>query len=189
MAALTSYLDDTNPKSATDPVLIHADTEVFVAPRPRTDTGVKAEEAPRVIEPSTLVSKDAKGKGRDKGPSVKLRLVPGRIASQWGQPELLEGISTLQVGLCSARTITRLKEQLSISDKSPVHVSLRFPRRQNQPQNTVSENRSPSSDDPGGSDEGISRDLHILCWDEVPDGHIVLGGKQNPNFPEWAQVK
>ncbi|ORY27869.1 P-loop containing nucleoside triphosphate hydrolase protein [Naematelia encephala] len=189
-------VDETNPASTnTSAVLVHADTEIFVAPRPR-DSGSKAQvEKPQLIDsPSASTSKrtiNTSKKSKEKG--MKLRLVPQRVATQWGEPNLapaqLEAAGSEKVGLCSAETLDRVKKKLGRKEKDEaVFVKLTQSlkgKEKAQADKVVASEKS--KEVPEQNEEIV--EVFLVSWEEMPAGCVVLTGKANADWQDWADVR
>jgi peroxin-1 len=184
--------DDTEPStSPTSAVLLANDTEVYVTPRPRGSTS-----APAIPSQTTLSNGNGKGKEKDSEapdpePSVKLRLVPPRVASQWGQPTLSDEYekhpTAERVAFCSNRTLERLKQKLKLKSGSPTPTVQLSRVSASSPSLKGTE---PEMNGNYTTDREAERlEVCLVNWSDVPLNCIVVGGELVPEWQEWQIVE
>lgn len=171
--------DNTDPGTNTA-VLLNADTEVYVAPRPR---GSKAKSE------STSQPSGIGGKGKEQAPAktatVKARLVPGRIASQWGSlPDVKVAGRAL---LCSEDVLERAKRKLGIKTDD-MRVKVRLDKDVEKVEAASTEDASDAKDNEEG-DKAEGLECVLVPWEEMPEGCVILTGKMESAWEGWGRVR
>lgn len=121
-------------------------------------------------------------KGKEKEKSIKIRLIPGRVASTWGQPVLPEVGELEEVFYCSEESLRRVRRKLGDEGDGPVFVRMKR-----------IEDISKKAIDNGDTKEGEEEEDRglkgwLTGWDEVPDGCCVIAGTKE-DWSEWASVR
>lgn len=149
----------------------------------------------QVIQPNGI-----SGKGKEKatnGSTVakgfRARLIPGRIASTWGQPECTEAKDG-RVLYCGKGVMERARRKLGGSGDMMVMV---------EKVRLEGDDETPGKGEDGAKDDATSKEAgekadsdaekQLECclveWDEVPDGHVVLGGQVHEEWDGWHVVR
>lgn len=160
-------------------MLLNADTEVYVAPRPR-GLKPKPQQEPTTLQPAVTT---AKGKEKPTGSSrgFKARLVPGRVASQWGKPPAQQVSGP--VFLCAHNVLEKARRKFGV-ERGDAYVR------------GVAENKKPEAGnvtngdkegEEGAKDDGMEG--FLTEWDEVPDGCVVLLGNTSNEWEGWATIR
>ncbi|RXK38546.1 hypothetical protein M231_04178 [Tremella mesenterica] len=183
-------VDGTDPGVKQGAVLVHPDTEVIVAPRPRKTIAAAVEE-PRVVD---TTNKEVRPSEKVRERNVRSRLIPPTVAAAWGQFKLSEAQSmeagSFAVVLCSSNTLRRLRRRLEYDDKRPPVFRL----LKHGSKNVEKEVTAVERDDDGHAydnieEEGQNLDVSIVAWDEMPDGALVITGEGLLQWQTWGSVK
>jgi hypothetical protein len=166
--------DETNPKtSEKSTVLLHTGTEVHVAPRLRKANG---------NDTTTLSSQALNGDTIEhaKTKSAKIRLIPGRVAAQWAQPNAMSD----QTLYCSDQTLRMIQRKLGDESQSTTYVRAEMINIGKEADGTGSTEDKKEEE---SKDDGLECDLAV--WDEVPDGCGVIAGISKKDWSEWARIR
>jgi hypothetical protein len=123
-------------------------------------------------------------KGKSKGKNVKMRLIPGRIAGQWGSPTLDEGIEVGElenVLFCSRGSLRRVRRKLAREDEGEGAMYIRL-ERPSLPKVQDRDKEGEEEKEGKEVDEGLEG--WLVAWDEMPDGCCVLAGAEKEG---WAR--
>ncbi|EIW73576.1 hypothetical protein TREMEDRAFT_67430 [Tremella mesenterica DSM 1558] len=183
-------VDGTDPGVKQGAVLVHPDTEVIVAPRPRKAIAAAVEE-PRVVD---TTNKEARPNKKARERNVRLRLIPPTVAAAWGQFQLSEAQSTevgsFAVALCSPNTLRRLRRRLEYDDKRPpVFRLLKHGSKNVENEVTAVERDGDGHADGNIEEDGQNLDVILVAWDEMPDGALVVTGEGLLQWQTWGSVK
>jgi len=175
-------------------VLLNHDTEVYVAPRPR-GMKPKTPESQVIQPPSTSPIVKGKEKAiRSSSSSTsrgfKARLIPGRVAAAWGAPDPhsasgLEG----RVAYCSSGTLRRTRRKFGTDGDVFVGVEPVRPKESGTEVNKEQEGSAQADAVEDSQKQQEKLECWLVAWDEVPDGHIVLGGQADNGWSEWQIVR
>lgn len=168
-------------------MLVHPDTEIYVAPKPRSKP-----KSTTTSPPSEVIGADSQGTAKEK--AVKLRIIPQRVAAAWGRPETGHELASGEVAVwANPDTIARIRKKLSLEKQEEASIRLRKRRsaakadaEQLEPQTGPSSAAEPN--DVAGSlslDPAVS--AWLFPWDTIPDGSIVVQGKDVGM--DWARVE
>jgi hypothetical protein len=112
-------------------------------------------------------------------------MIPGRVAGQWGHPDIALEVGELEnVLLCSDRSLRRVRRKLAIEGEGAVYVRL----ERNAPPTTATEaSGTTESKEEKEEDEGLEG--WLAAWDEMPEGCAVLAGLEKEGWSNWDIVK
>ncbi|KAI9631847.1 putative peroxisome biosynthesis protein PAS1 [Dioszegia hungarica] len=179
-------VDQTNPStSASSAVLVNPDTKIYVAPRPRSSSSKTPSET--VITPAQTVA-GSKGKEKGKEKAVEVRVVPQRIAAQWGQPPAGKGDPEVVGWVCSDTLETAGKKLGVKGDFLPVRMQRR--KRDAGAQGELNAvDVAKDGDQAGGQAENGDGPVYLWLgeWEGVPEGCVVLQGAEKWEN-DWACV-
>ncbi|TYJ52064.1 hypothetical protein B9479_007341 [Cryptococcus floricola] len=180
-------VDDTDPGASNSAVLIKADTEIHVAPRPRTSQPTPAASSilPQpALRKTSLPNGAAKSEGS--GRPFHLRLVPPSIAGSWGDfvpaPQALAESGDGRLAVCSPFTISQVCQSLSLPpDCQTLHVVMRL--HELAPETPpgpilVEEEAKPKKE----------VTVVLTGWEEIPDGFVAFAGKVVDWMEGWGEV-
>lgn len=161
--------------------MVHADTEIIVAPRTRDAASSSLEMPP---SPKTSV----KGKEKEKLPSIRLRLAPPGVAAAWGDLSLSDDDlkEAGDIALCSWETLARARRKLRLGEHDTPWVKLTKPVQQ---QTTADPTPPPVSDGAQDSAEPPFLEVRLLEWDPAPSDTLVILGKVDETWQTWSPVK
>ena len=176
---LVDQTDDTDPGTSTA-VLLNADTEVYVAPRPRGVKSKAKEESTTLNPPTSYI------KGKEKAGCLKrfeVRLVPGRVASRWGTPPETYQATVLY---CSEDVLERARRRFG-DTRGDINVKAVL-------------NKETSVQDPAGEAEAktdaeseeskeTTLETSLVRWDELPDGCAVVIGEAGEEWKAWSRIR
>ncbi|ODO01366.1 hypothetical protein I350_06185 [Cryptococcus amylolentus CBS 6273] len=180
-------VDDTDPGASNTAVLIKADTEIHVAPRPRTSqlTSAASSILPQpALRKSSLPNGAAKSEGS--GRPFYLRLVPPSVAGSWGHfipaPQVLADSGYGRLAVCSPFTISQVCQTLSLPpDHQALHVVIRLhelaPETPPGPI-SVEEEAKPKKE----------VTVVLTSWEEMPDGFVAFAGNVADWMEGWGEV-
>ncbi|KJE00988.1 peroxin-1 [Cryptococcus gattii NT-10] len=179
-------VDDTNPSSdSQSAVIIKPDTEIYVAPRPRSSESTlsipSSQYFPQMVKNGLL-------NGRNKSRQVKLRLIPPNVTSTWGifipPSKALLKAEDERVAVCSPTSLEKIKRKLGISDGEMFFVKVSL----DQPLAVESPLPGPVviPQEKGPKDE---TEMLLVSWEEVPDGCISVAGKTEEWMNVWMTIK
>lgn len=170
-------LDETNPKtSENSTVLLHPGTEIYVAPRLRK---VDPESTPM---PNGSIS--TKGKEKDK--SAKMRLIPGRIAGAWVEPDHPDVGELEEVIFCSERSLRRVRRKFSQEGDGAIYVRLKKLDDMSKAEQKVDDGTEGGSKE---KEEDMGMEGWLMSWDEIPDECCVIAGAAKDEWSEWASIR
>jgi len=152
-------------------VLLHPGTEIYVAPRLRKAESVE----------SPLINGSGNTIGKEKDKSIKMRLIPGRVASTWGQPVPPEIGELEDVIYCSEASLRRVRRKLGDEGDGPVYVRMKKIE-------DVSKKAIDNEDTKGEEEEDLGLEGWLTSWEEVPDGCCVIAGIKE-DWSEWASIR
>lgn len=187
--ALTA--DATNPPtSSSSAVLVNFETEIYVAPRPRGQE-VPAE-APKVMAPPP-VARASSGAGKGKAVAVKgatIRIVPPKVAAQWGVAELsaddAHTVGADKVAFVAPATLNKVRARLGQDqDGAPLLVTLRIKRADEEKK----EDETPEAEPKEGEnqeEEEPPLEAWLAAWDEMPTGCLALSGDLELEWKSWG---
>ncbi len=191
--------DATDPKTSdSSAVLVHSETEIFVAPRPRDAAPRRAAEIEESVIPaassSSSTKPDATHGKKAKEQHVRLRLLPPRVASEWGRPEIpqdqLDTLGSDRLALCSPETLRRVKRKLEIKGDGLAHVRLELVRRASK--DSSSQSQMDAKADAGeakAKEEDDRLEVWLASWLEMPEGCLALLGKTDDKWECWGSVR
>jgi hypothetical protein len=120
-------------------------------------------------------------KGKEKEKSIKMRLIPGRVASTWGQPVLPEVGELEEVIYCSEESLRRVRRKLG--DEGDGSVYVRMKRTE-----TLKKAIDVEGKKEGEEEEDMGLEGWLMGWNEVPDGCCVIPGIKE-DWSEWASIR
>ncbi|WVO15893.1 hypothetical protein L204_103558 [Cryptococcus depauperatus] len=176
-------VDDTNPSSSVNSaVLIKADTEIFVAPRSRMTTIHGTKQTSSTASTMAYSKSQAASSNIKSLPTIKLRLVPPRIASSWGQfipsPEDLANVDDETALVCSEDDLQRIKRYLRATEDKPIYVKV--------------ESYSPLRDQPSTATQqepqAENAEVLLTSWKEMPRNCVTFIGKTKFWQEAWGTV-
>lgn len=180
--------DETDPKtSESSAVLVHSDTEIFVSPRPRNGTSSQSvDSSERTMIPSSpSPSQAAKSGVRNSGNHLKLRLVPSRVAAQWGEPVIeqiqLDKAGNARLAVCSAETILVVKRKLALKSEGLTYVRLEHI-------DAVAKAKIPNKEEGDKQQEHEEYEVCLCPWNEMPHGCVSLLGRSSEKWLGWSDV-
>ncbi|WVR06200.1 hypothetical protein IAU60_003230 [Kwoniella sp. DSM 27419] len=178
-------VDDTSPPcSAKDAVLITPDTEIYVAPRRRSTDTLGSGPARLAPDKTPLtVAKDVNHASSSK--AVRLRLVPPRVAFQWGKPTKSDAISPGPVALCSASTLQVLQNRLDLRDPRSAGIKIHPKVKMPASQDITAEAAE------GKAVEDANQPVRAVlqAWTAMPEGCVTLIGGKEDWCKEWHAVR
>lgn len=114
-----------------------------------------------------------------------MRLIPGRIAGQWGRPSLDIEVGELEnVLFCSERSLSRVRRKLAIEGEGAVYV--RLDRCAPKPAGSSTDAQAEAREE---QEEEQGLEGWLAGWDEMPDGCCVLAGPDKEGWTGWQTVK
>lgn len=167
-------------------MLVNPDTKIYVAPRPRSSSSKTPSET--VITPAQTVA-GSKGKEKGKEKAVEVRVVPQRIAAQWGQPPAGKGDPEVVGWVCSDTLETAGKKLGVKGDFLPVRMQRR--KRDAGAQGELNAvDVAKDGDQAGGQAENGDGPVYLWLgeWEGVPEGCVVLQGAEKWEN-DWACVE
>jgi peroxin-1 len=169
-------------------VLLNADTEVYVAPRPR---GSKSKVEPRVVSSSKTTAEADSSSSSKKEKSVKARLIPGAVAAAWGTLTDSEEV-TGRVMLCAEDVVERARRKFA-ADGPHVFVKARLGQSNGHVKEETAENppqdEGSAEDGPDVKGEDTDVESWLVPWEEMPDGCVVLTGKIQKGWEGWSTIR
>lgn len=172
-------------------VLVNADTEIYVAPRPRDME--KPKEAPKQIAtPAAPVRTDSH---RGKGPAAKsasLRLIPSRVAVHWGQPQLDSDDSRVvgsdHVAWVSPATLAQTRRSLGQDGSGPMFVNVR--REKENEEDKEGEEPKAEGEEQQEEEEDPALPAWLVSWDQMPAGAATIGGEElDAEWTSWGDIR
>ncbi len=164
-----------------------------MAPRPRGQDAPK--EAPKVVAPAPIAraqSNTGKGKASAKGTSANLRVVPPKVAAQWGPAELssddAHSVGADKVAFVAPATLNKVRARLGEhQDGTPLLVNLRVKRDEEEKEET------PEAEAPKEGEEQPEEEppleAWLAAWEEMPTGCLALSGELEPEWKNWGMAK
>ncbi|GMK53828.1 hypothetical protein CspeluHIS016_0104140 [Cutaneotrichosporon spelunceum] len=187
-------VDATNPPTtASSAVLVNFETEIYVAPRPRGQEAPK--EAPKVLAPPPVARANSGGdisKKATKG--ATLRVVPPKVAAQWGAVELsaddAHTVGSDKVAFVAPATLNKVRARLSEhQDGTPLLVNLRVKRAEDEEKKDEEQQAEPPKEGEEQSDEEPPLEAWLAACEEMPAGCMVLSGELEPEWKTWGVAK
>jgi hypothetical protein len=132
---------------------------------------------------SPLVNGNGNTKGKEKERSIKMRLIPGRVASTWGQPVFPELGELEDVIYCSEGSLRRVRRKLGDEGDGPIYV--RMKRTESILKKKTTDGEATKE---GEEEEDVGLEGWLTGWDEVPDGCCVIAGIKE-DWSKWASVR
>jgi hypothetical protein len=127
---------------------------------------------------SPLVKGNGNTKGKEKEKSIKMRLIPGRVASTWAQPVTPE-VGELEVVIyCSEGSLRRVRRKMGAEGDGAVYVRMKRTEKATDGEATKE----------GEEEEDMGLEGWLTGWEEVPDGCCVIAGIKE-NWSEWASIR
>lgn len=121
-------------------------------------------------------------KGKEKEKSIKMRLIPGRVASTWGRPVTPEVGELEDVIYCSEDSLRRVRRKLWDEGDGPVYV------RMKKNESIAKKAADVEAAKEGEEEEDVGLEGWLTGWDEVPDGCCVIAGIKE-DWSEWASIR
>ncbi|OCF31275.1 hypothetical protein I316_07061 [Kwoniella heveanensis BCC8398] len=174
-------VDDTNPSCGPkDAVLINPDTEIYVAPRPRSSNGNVQKER-QIIEPTSSSNPAGANDTSRRAAGLQVRLIPPYIAASWGTPMTPPGTKGGKIVLCSERTLHRLRPKIKLKASAEALVTISSMN--------VKELR-PDEDSSEEQEVNIKETVAtVVVWDEMPDRCVTLLGVTEEWESIWGRVR
>ncbi|WVQ96774.1 hypothetical protein IAU59_003881 [Kwoniella sp. CBS 9459] len=173
-------VDDTDPSCGPkDAVLINPDTEIYVAPRPRSLTS-DSEKETKIIAPESSSSAHVNGT-TVRAAGIRARLIPPHVAASWGRPIIPQGTKGDKVALCSERTLHLVRQKLKLKANADPSVSVSLEEAK---ANTSAEH-APDGEESKSNEVAAT----MVVWEEVPERCIVLLGATEEWESEWGRVR
>ncbi|BEI91794.1 uncharacterized protein CcaverHIS019_0406140 [Cutaneotrichosporon cavernicola] len=187
-------VDATNPPTtASSAVLVNFETEIYVAPRPRGQEAPK--EAPKVMAPARANSGSG-GSNSQKKPTkgASLRVVPPKVAAQWGPAELsADDVYTVgadKVAFVAPATLNKVRARLGEhQDGAPLLVNLRVKRVEDEEKKDEAPEAEPPKEGEEQPEEEPPLEAWLAAWDGMPAGCMVLSGELEPEWKNWGVAK
>ena len=138
-------------------------------------------------------------KGKEKEKSIKMRLIPPRITSQWRTspiPEMEMELGELEnVIYVSPESLGIVRRKLQIDGEGPVYVRIsqvsKSPR--DRASKEVIENGKADAEmgasEDTESDKDTRMDGWLLPWKAIPEGCCVVAGPSKEGWSDWATVR
>ena len=123
-------------------------------------------------------------KGKEREKSVKMRLIPGRVASTWGRPSDMEVGELEEVIFCSEGSLRRVRRRLNLDGDGAVYVKMKSVDKANVKQEKAEDEAAEKEEE---EDQGLEGWLTV--WKEVPEGCCVIAGPAKEDWTEWASVR
>ena len=182
--------DETDPRTSENSVvLLHPGTEIYVAPRLRKpQSQSQGDSSSSSKAPALASTNSASRKGKEREKTVKMRLLPPRIASQWGRiptPETELG-ELEKVIFTSKDSVERIRRKLEMAEEGPVYV------RMTQAPTMKGDRSLPKEDaENGNAESGGEAQMEgwLVEWNQVPEGSCVVAGTAREGWSDWATVR
>jgi len=113
-----------------------------------------------------------------------MRLIPGRVASSWGQPTIPEVGELEKVIYCSEESLRRVRRKLGNDGDGAIYV--RMKKVGEKSFNVKQKEEEEGKEDGEKGDMGLEG--WLAAWVEVPDGCCVVAG-QTEDWSKWAAVR
>lgn len=171
---------------------MNADTEIYVAPRPRDME--KPKEVPKqIVAPATPVRTDSHRSKTAAANSASLRLIPSRVALAWGQPQL-DGDDSRVVGSdhvawVSPRTLQQTRRRLGQDEGGPLFVNI---KREKEAEEDKEVEEEPAKEEGAEQQEEEEPALPawLVGWDEMPADAATIGGEElDPEWASWGSIR
>lgn len=107
-----------------------------------------------------------------------MRLIPGRVASTWGQPVFPEVGELEDVIYCCEESLRRVRRKLGDEGDGPVYVRMKRIEKATDAEGTKE----------GEEEEDVGLEGWLTGWDQVPDGYCVIAGIKE-DWSEWASIR
>lgn len=172
-------------------VLVNADTEIYVAPRPRDME--KPKEAPKQIAaPAAPVRTDSHKSKTPAAKAASLRLIPSRVAVNWGQPQLDSDDSRVvgsdHVAWVSPATLAQTRRTLGQDEGGPLFVNIQREKEAEEEK----EGDEPKPEEGGQQEEEEEPALPawLVAWDQMPTGAATIGGEElDAEWSSWGDIR
>lgn len=172
-------------------VLVNADTEIYVAPRPRDME--KPKEAPKQISAPAAPVRTDSHKGKASGEkSASLRLIPSRVAVHWGQPQLDSDDSRVvgsdHVAWVSPTTLAQTRQRLGLGESGPLFVNIK--REKEVEEEKEDEEPKAEGEEQQEEEEEPALPAWLVAWDQMPPGAATIGGEELDNeWTSWGNIR
>jgi hypothetical protein len=118
---------------------------------------------------------------KENGKSIKMRLIPGKVASKWGQPSVAMEVGDLEnVLYCSEGTLRRVRRRLGREGDGGVYVKAK---------RTGGKPKPVSTEEDGDEEKVIELEGWLIAWEEMPEGCCVLAGPPRENWSDWGNIR
>lgn len=187
-----SLVDATNPPTTSSSVvLVNMDTEIYVAPKPRGME--KPAEPPKVMAPAPVArANSSPGKGKSTAKEATLRMVPPKVAAEWGAAELSSDdahtVGADRVAFVAPSTLDKVRARLGQDqDGSPLFVAIRVKRAEEEKEEEPQETEAKEGE--AEAEEEPPLEAWLASWDEMPTGCLALSGELEPEWKHWGSAK
>lgn len=174
-------------------MLVNFETEIYVAPRPRGQEAPK--EAPKVVAPQPVARANS-GAGKGKAPvkGATLRVVPPKVAAQWGPAELSSDdahtVGADKVAFVAPTTLNRVRARLGEhQDGAPLLVNLRVKRAEVEEKKDEAPEAEPPKEGEEQPEEEPPLEAWLAAWEEMPTGCLALSGELESEWKSWGVAK
>jgi len=116
-----------------------------------------------------------------------MRLIPGRVAGQWGQPSVEVEVGELEnVIYCSEGSLRRVRRKLGQEGEGEGAIYVRA-KRGDLAEKSEKDGKGEKEEEQ--EEEDLTLEGWLMGWDEMPDGCCVLAGPARKNWSEWASIR
>jgi len=123
-------------------------------------------------------------KGKEKEKSVKMRSIPGRVASTWGRPSDPEVGELEEVIYCSEGSLRRVRRRLNLDGDGAVYVKIKSVDKA-----TVKQEKAEDAAAEKEYEEDQGLEGWLTSWKQVPEGCCVIAVPAKEDWTEWASVR
>jgi hypothetical protein len=131
------------------------------------------------------VNGNGSGKNKEKSKSIKMRLIPGKVASNWGQPISPEVGELEEVIYCSEQSLRRVRRRLNQEGEGMIYV--RIKKSEQNPGDVVTKEEEVTDGSKENEEQGLEGWLAV--WDEVPDGCCVVAGAAKEDWSVRGSIR
>lgn len=169
---------------------MNADTEIYVAPRPRDME--KPKEAPKQISAPAVPVRTDSHKKTPAAQSASLRLIPARVAVGWGQPQLDSDDSRIvgsdNVAWVSPATLAQTRRRLGQDESGPLFVNIK--REKEVEEEKEGEEPKPEEGEQQEEEGEPALPAWLVAWDQMPNGAATIGGEElDAEWTSWGEIR
>jgi hypothetical protein len=127
-------------------------------------------------------------KGKEREKTVKMRLVPPRIAAQWrSSPSLDLELGDLEnVIYTSIGDLKKVRRKLDIHGESPVYGRL---TQASTPKSNTNAPTQGAPEDGDDREDEVQLDGWLVAWEIMPEGCCVVAGPARDGWSDWTSVR